>query len=97
MVLVLDTGPGEEEPDVTDKFLPFRAWRSILSVNSVIKIKACEQLKMDGWWVSIVSIKLCEPSKLANVVLQKYPILVDYPSSVTGWTIRGEAESSEGH
>lgn len=28
-------GPGEEEPEVTVKVLPLRAWRSILLVNSV--------------------------------------------------------------
>lgn len=36
MASAAGTGPGEEEPDVTDKVLPLRAWRSVLLVNSEV-------------------------------------------------------------
>lgn len=39
-VLVVGTGPGEDEPEVTDRVLPLRVWRSVLLFSSVMKTQA---------------------------------------------------------
>lgn len=42
-LLVVGAGPGDEEPWLTVKVFPFRDWRSILLVNSVVKMQTCHQ------------------------------------------------------
>lgn len=37
---MVGTGPGEDEPEVTDRVLPLRVWRSVLLFSSVMKTQA---------------------------------------------------------
>lgn len=61
---MVGAGPGEEEPEVTDKVLPLKASRSILLVNSVTNTSKRSVGKNSKMFIFDYLFLLVMPNKL---------------------------------